>query len=133
MIRTNALAPLEDGFNPGVTNLEEEGFDYLGAGRLVGKFRAPLMSMATAGRTVGFVEVAKSYLELCRRGGFERDDRRRLAICSPGAGQVRVRNARCCRDRTGAVAPPRLARVSDVKLCAPSASIRRTRSCSAGR
>ena len=73
MIRTNALAPLEDGFNPGVTNLEEEGFDDLGAGRLVESFARHFMSMVNRWQDVGFVEVAKSYLErLPAEEGFER-------------------------------------------------------------
>lgn len=73
MIRTNALAPLEPGFNPDITNLEEEGFDDLGAGRLVESFARHFMSTVNRWQDGGFAEVAKSYLErLPAEEGFER-------------------------------------------------------------
>jgi len=73
MIRTNALAPLDEGFNPGVTNLEEEGFEDLGAGRLVESFARHFMSMVNRWQDGGCIEVAQSYLErLPAEEGFER-------------------------------------------------------------
>ncbi len=84
MIRTNALAPLEAGFNPDVTSLEEEGFDDLGAGRLVESFARHFMVMIDRWQDGGFVEVAKSYLErLPVEEGFERT--------IDGAGDLLVR------------------------------------------
>ncbi len=84
MIRTNALAPLEAGFNPGVTNLEEEGFDDLGAGRLVESFARHFMVTIDHWQDGGFAEIAKSYLErLPAEEGFERS--------IDGAGDLLIR------------------------------------------
>lgn len=84
MVRTNALAPLEDDFNPASTNLEDEGFDDLGAGRLVESFARHFMSLVNRWQDGGFVEVAKSYLE---RLPAEEGQERKI----DGAGDLLIR------------------------------------------
>jgi len=73
MVRTAALAPLEPGFNPGVSNLEDEGFTDLGAGRLIESFARHFMAMVDLWQERGFLEVAKAYLQrLPAEEGIER-------------------------------------------------------------
>jgi biotin-(acetyl-CoA carboxylase) ligase len=62
MIRTVALGEEEPGLRPLSAALEEEGFEDLGAGRLVESFARHLMSAIDAWNDKGFGEVARSYL-----------------------------------------------------------------------
>jgi hypothetical protein len=72
-VRTNALAPLEPGFNPNVSTLEDEGFTELGAGRLVESFARHFMATVDLWQEKGFLEVAKAYLQrLPAEDGLER-------------------------------------------------------------
>ena len=73
MVRTAALVPLEPGFNPNVSNLEDEGFTELGAGRLVESFARHFMATVDLWQEKGFLEVAKAYLQrLPAEEGLER-------------------------------------------------------------
>jgi len=62
MIRTVALGEGEPGLTPLSAALEDEGFDGLGAGRLVESFARHLMSAIDAWHEQGFGEIEKSYL-----------------------------------------------------------------------
>lgn len=85
MVRTAALAPLEPGFNPDVTDLEAEGFGELGAGRLIESFARHFMVNVDLWQDQGFPEIAKSYLQrLPAEEGFERT--------IDGIGNLLIRN-----------------------------------------
>jgi biotin-(acetyl-CoA carboxylase) ligase len=61
-IRTVVLEPGDPGMRPGVSGLEEEGFQDLGPGRLVESFARHLMVIVDAWQEQGFQTVAQSYL-----------------------------------------------------------------------
>jgi hypothetical protein len=107
MVRTAALAPLEPDFDPSVSNLEDEGFTELGAGRLVEGFARHFMATIDLWQERGFLEVAKAYLHrvptedgvertidgvgdlLVRRKGKIEVEKRKLL---PAIAQARWRN-----------------------------------------
>lgn len=62
MIRTVALGEEEPGLTPLSAALEDEGFDGLGADRLVESFARHLMNAIDAWHDKGFAEIEKSYL-----------------------------------------------------------------------
>jgi biotin-(acetyl-CoA carboxylase) ligase len=83
MIRTVAMGEGEPGLRPLSAALDEEGFDDVGAGRLVESFTRHLMVAVDAWKEAGFGAVAKSYLErLAREAGVRRgiDDNGDLLI-----------------------------------------------------
>jgi biotin-(acetyl-CoA carboxylase) ligase len=103
-VRSAALAPLEPGFNPNVSNLEDEGFDDLGAGRLIESFARHLMSEIDRWQEKGFAEIARSYLQrLPGEEGIERtiDGAGDLLIRSKGKATAEKRRL------VSAIDPPR--------------------------
>jgi hypothetical protein len=62
MIRLVALGEEESGLRPLAATLEDEGFDGLGADRLVASFARHLMSAIDAWHEQGFGEIEKNYL-----------------------------------------------------------------------
>ncbi|MCC6887039.1 MAG: hypothetical protein IT536_00660 [Hyphomicrobiales bacterium] len=74
MIRLVALGEEESGLYPLSSALQDEGFDGLGADRLVASFSRHLMSAVDRWREQGFGAVAKSYLaRLPAESGIRRD------------------------------------------------------------
>jgi hypothetical protein len=74
MIRTVTNAAGEPGLRPFAAALEEEGFDELGAGRLVESFAREFMLQVDRWQESGFAAVAKSYLQwLPTEPGLRRD------------------------------------------------------------
>ncbi|MFZ0070392.1 MAG: biotin/lipoate--protein ligase family protein [Xanthobacteraceae bacterium] len=74
MIRTVAIGEGEPGLRPLSAALDDEGFDDVGAGRLVESFTRHLMVIVDAWKEAGFGVVARSYLErLTREPGVRRD------------------------------------------------------------
>jgi biotin-(acetyl-CoA carboxylase) ligase len=64
MIRTVAIGAEEPGLRPLSASLEEEGFDDVGAGRLLESFTRHLMVAVDAWQEQGFGAIAKNYLAL---------------------------------------------------------------------
>ncbi len=62
MIRTVSMADTEPGLRPLAAALEDEGFDGLGAGRLVESFSRHFLRLLDAWQETGFAAVAKDYL-----------------------------------------------------------------------
>jgi hypothetical protein len=94
MIRTVTAAGGEPGLRPFAAALEEEGFDDLGAGRLVEGFARHFMVMLDAWRESGFAAVAKSYLQwLPSESGLRReiDENGDLLLRRTGKAQVERR------------------------------------------
>ena len=74
MIRTVAMGEGDPGLRPLSAALEDEGFDGLGAGRLVESFARHLMVLVDAWQEKGFATVAKDYLSRMRpEKGVRRD------------------------------------------------------------
>jgi hypothetical protein len=74
MIRTVSMADAEPGLWPLSSALEAEGFEDLGAGRLVESFARHLMTAIDAWQNTGFGVVAKDYLaRLAPEKGARRD------------------------------------------------------------
>jgi hypothetical protein len=74
MIRTVAMGEGELGLRPLGAALEEEGFDDVGAGRLVESFARHLMVAFDTWQERGFAAIAKAYLaQLPREAGVRRD------------------------------------------------------------
>jgi len=74
MIRTVTNAAGEPGLRPFAAALEEEGFDDLGAGRLVESFARAFMLVVDRWQEQGFSAVAKEYLKwLPTEAGVRRD------------------------------------------------------------
>ena len=74
MIRTVALGEEEPGLRPLGAALEEEGFDDVGAGRLVESFTRHLMVAVDAWQEQGFGAIAKNYLaRLAPQSGVRRE------------------------------------------------------------
>lgn len=74
MIRTVALGEEEPGLRPLGAALEEEGFDDVGAGRLVESFTRHLMVAVDAWQEQGFGAIAKNYLaQLAPQSGVRRE------------------------------------------------------------
>ena len=83
MTRTVAMGETEPGLRPLSAALDEEGFDDVGAGRLVESFTRHLMVALDAWKEAGFGVVARNYLErLAREPGVRRsiDDNGDLLI-----------------------------------------------------
>lgn len=90
-VRTAAMEEAEPGLRPQSATLEDEGFDDLGAGRLVESFARQFMVQIDAWQEQGFGAVARGYLPyLAPEPGLRRD------IADDGDLLVR---------RTGAAAP----------------------------
>jgi len=74
MIRTVAIGEGEPGLMPLGAALEEEGFDDVGAGRLVESFARHLMVAFDTWQERGFGAIAKAYIaQLAREAGVRRD------------------------------------------------------------
>ena len=74
MIRTVAMGESEPGLRPLGAALDDEGFDDVGAGRLVESFARHFMVVLDAWKEAGFGVVARNYLErLAREPGERRE------------------------------------------------------------
>lgn len=63
MVRSAIMGGGEPGMRPGVTSLEDEGFDELGSGKLIETFARHLMSWVDKFQQDGFRPIAEYYLE----------------------------------------------------------------------
>src|SRR5262249_26137807 len=133
LIRTVALGDEEPGLRRLCAAREEEGFADLGSGRLVESFARHLMVALDAWQEQGFGEVAKNYLaRLAPESGVRRDIAENgdlLMRRITGRGEAEQRSLLRALGEPSWLDPatggPRKG-----DFCAPSASTRRTRSCS---
>jgi biotin-(acetyl-CoA carboxylase) ligase len=95
MIRTVAIGEEEPGLRPLAAALDEEGFDDVGAGRLVESFARHLMVAVDTWQERGFAAIAKLYLaQLAADKGVRRelDDNGDLLIRRTGKSGVERQN-----------------------------------------
>ena len=95
MIRTVSMDDREAGLRPLSAALEEEGFDDLASGRLVGSFARHLMVLVDAWQEKGFAAVAKDYLSrLPAEKGVRRDIDDNGDLLVRQAGKVEIARRR---------------------------------------